>query len=230
MYIFLSALPNWVFLPLPIAVGLYGSEGVRFVLLYNLGAQIIQNLIQENAALKLWPQAAHFPVNHNTAEEVLAVHPDLVLTDNFTTPSMRAMLAKSGARIGEVPDAQTFDQIRSVTRIVGDAVAIMFSAPVQQTDHRQRALTCAIAMQRFAARYSDDLKAKGFQFCTVTQLINLDVQTAKEAAAALAAAPPAQATAPASSPPAPAPATSPVAPAPAQAAPAPPPTVDKTKD
>ncbi len=76
----------------------------------------------------------------------------------------------------------------------------------------------------------DDLKAKGFQFCTVTQLINLDVQTAKEAAAALAAAPPAQATAPASSPPAPAPATSPVAPAPAQAAPAPPPTVDKTKD
>lgn len=39
-FVFLSALPNWVFLPLPIAAGLYGSEGVRFVLLYNLGAQI----------------------------------------------------------------------------------------------------------------------------------------------------------------------------------------------
>ena len=82
----------------------------------------ISFLSQENAALKLWPQAAHFPVNHNTAEEVLAVHPDLVLTDNFTTPSMRAMLAKSGAKVVEVPDAQTFDQIRAVTRIVGDAV------------------------------------------------------------------------------------------------------------
>lgn len=35
----------------------------------------------------------------------------------------------------------------------------------------------------------DDLKARGFQFVTVTQLINLDVQTAKEAA--LAAPPPA---------------------------------------
>ncbi|MEI6167840.1 MAG: AEC family transporter [bacterium] len=39
-FVFLVALPNWVFLPLPIAAGLYGAEGVRFVLLYNLGAQI----------------------------------------------------------------------------------------------------------------------------------------------------------------------------------------------
>lgn len=82
----------------------------------------ISYLSQENAALKVWPRAAHIPVNHNTAEEVLAVHPDLVLTDNFTTPSMRAMLAKSGARVVEVPDAQNFEQIRAVTRAVGDAV------------------------------------------------------------------------------------------------------------
>ena len=52
----------------------------------------------------------------------------------------------------------------TLDRIVGDAVAIMFSAPVQQADHRQRALSCAIAMQRYAARYSDELKAKGIAF------------------------------------------------------------------
>ncbi len=52
----------------------------------------------------------------------------------------------------------------TLDRIVGDAVAIMFSAPVLQPDHRQRALSCAIAMQRYAARYSDDLKAKGVAF------------------------------------------------------------------
>ena len=52
----------------------------------------------------------------------------------------------------------------TLDRIVGDAVAIMFSAPVPQPDHRQRALTCAIAMQRFATRYSDDLKARGIAF------------------------------------------------------------------
>jgi iron complex transport system substrate-binding protein len=46
----------------------------------------------------------------------------LILTDNFTTPAMRAMLAKSGARVVEVPDAQTFAQIRAVTRTVGNAV------------------------------------------------------------------------------------------------------------
>lgn len=60
--------------------------------------------------------------------------------------------------------AIAFSHNGTLDRIVGDAVAIMFSAPVQQTDHRQRALTCAIAMQRFAARYSDDLKAKGIPF------------------------------------------------------------------
>jgi len=57
-----------------------------------------------------------------------------------------------------------FQNNGTLDRIVGDAVAIMFSAPVQQPDHRQRAVNCAIAMQRFAARYSDDLKARGIAF------------------------------------------------------------------
>lgn len=52
----------------------------------------------------------------------------------------------------------------TLDRIVGDAVAIMFSAPVPQPDHRQRAMTCAITMQRFAARYADDLQARGIAF------------------------------------------------------------------
>jgi len=62
----------------------------------------------------------------------------------------------------------------------------------------------------------DDLKAKGYQFCTVTQLINLDVETAKQAAAA-AALVPAQA-APAT-PAAPVPATVPSTEPPAKPAP-----------
>ena len=40
-FVFLVAIPNWVFLPLPIAEGLYGPEGVRFVLLVNMGAQVV---------------------------------------------------------------------------------------------------------------------------------------------------------------------------------------------
>ena len=79
-------------------------------------------LAREKAALKYWPQAAHMPVNHNTAEEILATRPDLILTDTFTAPSLRPLLAKSGARVLEVPPAEGFDQIRAVTRMVAAAV------------------------------------------------------------------------------------------------------------
>lgn len=40
-FVFLVSIPNWVFLPLPIAEALYGAEGVRTVLLFNVGTQIV---------------------------------------------------------------------------------------------------------------------------------------------------------------------------------------------
>ncbi len=52
----------------------------------------------------------------------------------------------------------------TLDRIVGDAVAIMFSAPVVQPDHQERALKCALEMHAFAERYADDLNAKGIAF------------------------------------------------------------------
>ncbi len=81
-------------------------------------------LSREKAALKIWPQAAQIPVNHNSAEEVLVTRPDLILTDSFTTRQMRRILARSGARLVEVPPAENFEQIRAVTRLVGDAVGM----------------------------------------------------------------------------------------------------------
>jgi iron complex transport system substrate-binding protein len=79
-------------------------------------------LSREKASLAWWPQGARVPVNHNTAEEILATQPDLILTDSFTAPGLKDMLAKSGARVVEVPPAQTWDQIRAVTRQVAKAV------------------------------------------------------------------------------------------------------------
>lgn len=38
--LFLIAIPNWLYLPLPIIEGLYGDAGVRDVLLYNVGCQV----------------------------------------------------------------------------------------------------------------------------------------------------------------------------------------------
>ena len=37
--VFLVAMPNWIYLPLPIVQGLFGAAGVRDILLYNVGFQ-----------------------------------------------------------------------------------------------------------------------------------------------------------------------------------------------
>src|SRR5258705_7251405 len=80
-------------------------------------------LSRERAGLKLWPQAANIPINHGSAEEILSTRPDLILTDPFMAPSLRPLLAKTGAKIIEVPPAENFEQIRSVTRMVAKAVS-----------------------------------------------------------------------------------------------------------
>src|SRR5215475_14999377 len=82
----------------------------------------ISYLSREKAALKLWPEAARLPLNHNSAEEILAEKPDLVLTLTYASTEMRPLLEKAGIRFLEVPQAENFDQIRAVTRMVGDAV------------------------------------------------------------------------------------------------------------
>ena len=79
-------------------------------------------LSREKAGLKYWPQAASIPVNHGNAEEILALHPDLILTDPFMAPALRPLLARTGAKVIEVPPAENFEQIRSVTRMVAKAV------------------------------------------------------------------------------------------------------------
>ncbi len=52
----------------------------------------------------------------------------------------------------------------TLDRIVGDAVAIMFSAPLPQADHAQRALNCALEIDRFAQGYVSQLQACGTAF------------------------------------------------------------------
>jgi adenylate cyclase len=61
--------------------------------------------------------------------------------------------------------AIAFQYDGTLTRIVGDGLVIMFSAPVKQTDHRQRAVNCALEMHRYAKNYVTDLSAQGLAFC-----------------------------------------------------------------
>jgi adenylate cyclase len=53
----------------------------------------------------------------------------------------------------------TFEHDGTLDRITGDAVAVMFSAPVVQADHARRAVDCALAMDAFSERFRAD-KAK----------------------------------------------------------------------
>lgn len=66
--------------------------------------------------------AAQLPVNHGSAEEVLAVHPDLVLAGRYTTANTRALLARAGIDVVVVDAAQDWEAIRHVTRMVAAAV------------------------------------------------------------------------------------------------------------
>lgn len=60
--------------------------------------------------------------------------------------------------------AIAFSHQGTLDRIIGDAVVIMFSAPVPQPDHQHRALACALEMHRFAAQYAKELQGRGIAF------------------------------------------------------------------
>lgn len=49
----------------------------------------------------------------------------------------------------------------TLERIMGDAFAVLFSAPVVQSDYRQRALDCALEMDAFAWAYAQRIQATG---------------------------------------------------------------------
>lgn len=52
----------------------------------------------------------------------------------------------------------------TLDRIVGDAVVVMFSAPIMQADHAARALACALEMDAFAQECSLRQRALGIPF------------------------------------------------------------------
>lgn len=61
-------------------------------------------------------------INHGTAEEVVAQQPDLILASRWSTPVMRRLAAEVGAPVVEIDSANSFEDIRRITRQVGALV------------------------------------------------------------------------------------------------------------
>jgi len=65
-----------------------------------------------------------------------------------------------------------FSHDGTIDRIVGDAVSVMFSAPVTQPDHAARAVSCALAMDAFAQAFARRKRADGLPFGTTRIGVN----------------------------------------------------------
>ncbi|HEY1709269.1 MAG TPA: CHASE2 domain-containing protein [Rhizomicrobium sp.] len=52
----------------------------------------------------------------------------------------------------------------TVDKFIGDAVMAIFNAPLDQPDHAQQAVECALEMDRFAERFHLEQKARGIPF------------------------------------------------------------------
>ncbi|MEP9360848.1 ABC transporter substrate-binding protein [Sphingomonas sp. KR3-1] len=67
-------------------------------------------------------EAKRVAINHGLAEEVVRQKPDLVIASPFSTPAVRSMLKRLNYPMIEVGAANSFDDIRSMTRQVAAAV------------------------------------------------------------------------------------------------------------
>lgn len=54
-----------------------------------------------------------------------------------------------------------FDHDGTLIKVVGDAIQAMFGAPIEQNDHGERALQCALAIDSFAREFENSMKARG---------------------------------------------------------------------
>lgn len=52
----------------------------------------------------------------------------------------------------------------TVDKIVGDALHVMFNAPLDQADHPARSIACAVAMDQFGLEYAGACRSRGIDF------------------------------------------------------------------
>jgi iron complex transport system substrate-binding protein len=98
---------------------------------------------------ELLPLAQRLQVNQGSAEEVLALRPDLVIAGRYTTGTTRALLRKVGVPLLEVDPVSDWEGVRRITREVaaavgesarGEALLRQMDADLAQLAHRKPAV------------------------------------------------------------------------------------------
>jgi iron complex transport system substrate-binding protein len=79
-------------------------------------------LARDPALSAMAETARHVPVNHGASEEVMRAQPDMVLAGTYTTRATVETLRALGAPLVEAPPAENWDDIRRITREIGDAL------------------------------------------------------------------------------------------------------------
>lgn len=79
-------------------------------------------LARDPALSAMADAARRVPINHGTSEEVLRTRPDMVLAGTYTTRTTVETLRALGAPLVEAPPAENWDDIRRITREVGEAL------------------------------------------------------------------------------------------------------------
>lgn len=66
--------------------------------------------------------ARGLPALQGSAEEILALNPDLIVAGEYSTPATVDLLRRLGRRVVIVPMASSFEEIRAAVRVVAEAV------------------------------------------------------------------------------------------------------------
>ena len=154
------------------------TPSIGLLLLFGI-ASVLRHMAAERE--QRWVQAAFSRYVSPNLVSHLVAHPEqLVLggqrqTCSFVFTDITGFTAMMEGRTAETAVSLLNDYLEQVIaiafshegtldRIVGDAVAIMFSAPIAQADHPQRALNCALEINRFARSYVASLHEQGIEF------------------------------------------------------------------
>jgi iron complex transport system substrate-binding protein len=76
----------------------------------------ISHLALESESSYMAEEAADYPVNHGTTEELMALDPELILVSTFNRQKNTGVLRRLGYRVEEFSTTENIDQIRSNVR------------------------------------------------------------------------------------------------------------------